>query len=135
MFDRARHARHVVGRRVTRSQAGTVTAETAIALPLMAAFVMVLVWLLSAVTAQIRVVDAARDAARAVARGDDTAQAVAAATATAPEGASVDVSQGSALATVTVRVDAEAPGWLLVPLPSVPLESTASVGMEEVDDE
>lgn len=133
MSDRARRRRRAAVVGSDRSEAGTVTAEAAMTLPLMVAFVLVLVWMLSAVTAQIRVVDAARDAARAVARGDETSQAVAAAVATAPEGASVDVSRGSGLATVTVRVEAEPPGWLLVPLPSVPLESSAVVGIEEAE--
>jgi len=79
------------------------------------------------------VVDAARDAARAAARGDDPARVVATATATAPDGARVEISRGPELATVTVRVEAEPPGWLLVPLPSLPLESTASVSVEEAE--
>ena len=46
-------------------------------LPLLLAVTVGLVWLLSVGAAQIRTVDAARETARAVARGDDVGAAVA----------------------------------------------------------
>ena len=51
-----------------RDQRGAVTAELALALPLLFAVTVGLVWLLAVGAAQIRVVDAARESARAVAR-------------------------------------------------------------------
>ena len=55
-----------------RSERGAVTAELAMGLPLLVAVTIGLVWLLSVGAAQVRTVDAARETARAVARGDDT---------------------------------------------------------------
>ena len=56
---------------VHRGERGAVTAELAMALPLLVAVTVGLVWLLAVGAAQLRVVDAARETARAVARGDD----------------------------------------------------------------
>lgn len=77
-----------------RREHGFVTAELAVALP---AAVMVLVFavaVLGLMLDQIRCVDAARAAARAVARGDTTSLVVKAAKESAPEGADVDISEG-----------------------------------------
>ena len=60
-----------------RGERGAVTAELAMALPLLVAVTVGLVWLLAIGAAQLRVVDAARETARAVARGDAEAAAVA----------------------------------------------------------
>ena len=110
---------------------GSVTAEAAVTLPLLAAVALCLVWLISIGIAQIQVVDAARDAARAVARGESRAEASASARATAPEGADVDVVTADGTATVTVAARREAPGWLLVPLPAFTVRSTSVVRLED----
>ena len=55
-----------------------------------------LVWLLSVGAAQVRTVDAARETARAVARGDDEGAAVAVGERVAPEGVRVAVSPATA---------------------------------------
>ena len=67
--------------RVRRGERGAVTAELAMALPLLVAVTVGLVWLLAIGAAQLRVVDGARETARAVAGPmggtstlDDTAQ-------------------------------------------------------------
>lgn len=113
---------------------GMVTAEAAVVLPILAAFVLVLVWLLSIGIAQVQVVDAARDGARAVARGVDTDTAVSAARRAAPDGAQVDVVDHGKTITVTVSVDAHAPGWLLVPMPDVTVDSASTMEVEGVVD-
>lgn len=115
------------------TEAGTVTAETALVLPLVTAFVLALVWLLSVGFAQIRVIDAARDAARAVSRGETVADAVSAASRTAPAGAEVSVTRTPTAAHVEVDARAEAPGWLLVPLPALTVRGSADVEVEDVD--
>ena len=46
------------------------------AIPLLLAVTLGLVWLLALATAQVRMVDATREAARAVARGDSTDEAL-----------------------------------------------------------
>ncbi len=53
-----------------------VTAELAMAVPLLLAVTLGMVWLLTLGTAQVRMVDATREAARAVARGDATGVAL-----------------------------------------------------------
>lgn len=78
-----------------------VTAEVAVALP---ALVVLLAFALTAVaviSAQLRCVDAAREAARAAARGDGGARGYAAAT--APRGASIFVSSGPGQVRAVVR--------------------------------
>ena len=108
-----------------------VTAETAVVLPLIALFTMVLIWMVITVIAQVQLVDAARDGARAIARGEDEAVAVDHVRRVAPEGVDVDVSQQSEVVTVQVDLEAEAPGWLLVPLPSIHLHAHSSVIRED----
>ena len=87
-----------------RRDRGTVTAETAVALP---ALMLVLAAVLGAeqvAVAQVRCVDAARAGARSAARGDPADQARAVAARLAPAGSSVDV--GVSGADVAVRVAA-----------------------------
>jgi Flp pilus assembly protein TadG len=71
-----------------------VTAETAVVLPVL---LLVLAGAVAAVTvvgAQLRCVDAAREGARAAARGDDVATARALALQAAPDGMAVSVTHG-----------------------------------------
>ena len=58
-----------------RDERGAATAELVMVIPLLVAVTIGLVWLLSVGAAQIQVVDAARETARAVARGDDSGSA------------------------------------------------------------
>jgi hypothetical protein len=83
---------------------GMVTAETALALPALALVVGLMLWALLAATAQLRCVDAARAAARSVARGDGVAESVTAGLRLAPEGAHIRVERSGGL----VRVNVEA---------------------------
>ncbi|WP_217179163.1 TadE family type IV pilus minor pilin [Streptomyces sp. AC495_CC817] len=87
---------------------GFVTAEAAMALPVMLLFATALVWALLAACAQIQVVDAARAGARAAARQDPPGAVEAAARKTAPDGAEVHVGREGDL--VRVVVSAHAPG-------------------------
>ena len=59
----------------TRPDSGAATAELALGIPLLVALTAGLVWMLAVGAAQVRVIDASREAARAVARGDDVAAA------------------------------------------------------------
>ncbi len=113
------------------TQHGMVTAEAALVLPMVAIFVLTLVWLLSVGIEQVRVVDAARDAARAVARGDDDGLAAQAARRAAGSDAEVVIRHDGGLVSVTVSERVSAPDWLLVPLPTVSVESRASVEAED----
>ncbi|MGI8700427.1 MAG: TadE family type IV pilus minor pilin [Nocardioidaceae bacterium] len=114
----------------SRAGRGMVTAEAALVLPLVALFALALVWLVSVGIDQVRVVDAARDAARALARGDGDAAASQAARRTAGSGAVVVIRRNSSVVSVTVSQRASAPDWLLVPLPAVLVTSQSSVEVE-----
>lgn len=87
---------------------GFVTAEAAVALPVLVVFTMGLVWALMAASAQIQCVDAARAGARAAARQDPPGTVIEAARQTAPNGARVTVRREGDL--VHVRVEAQPPG-------------------------
>lgn len=108
-----------------RSERGAVTAELALALPLLLAVTTGLVWMLTLATAQSRVVDASREAARAVARGDDTGVARDLATRIAPAGARVAVSVEGDRVVVETSARVAGPGGLFAVLPGVEVDSRA----------
>lgn len=120
-----------------RHERGAVTAETALVLPVLLAMTVGLVWLLSLGAAQLRVIDAARETARALARGDDVSAAVAAGQRVAPDGGQVSVSAdgaGGAGAAVVVEVLAriDGPGALFSWLPGVTVSAEAVAVAEAV---
>ena len=134
----AGHGREVVAvsgcaSRRDRSSVGSVTAETALVLPVLVAFVVGLVWLVSLGVSQARCVDAAREAARAVARDDHQRVAIELARKAAPEGARITIAEGGDLVEVTVSVDAKPPGPIFGMLPAVHLQATAVSAEEERD--
>ena len=114
-----------------RDQRGAVTAELALGIPVLVSLTIGLVWLLTIGLAQVRMVDAAREAARAAARGDSESAAIAQGSRVAP-GAVVRVSSadGDVLATASDVV--APPGGLLGFLPDVHVHAeavtTAEVG-------
>lgn len=108
---------------------GAVTAELAMVLPLLVALTIGLVWVLSVGAAQLRVIDAARETARAIARGDDVAAAVAVGERIAPEGghvavASAGVDGGGVLVEASARI--AGPGLVLGWLPGVTVRAEAA---------
>jgi hypothetical protein len=109
---------------------GAVTAELAMALPLLVAVTVALVWLLSVGAAQVRMVDAAREGARALARGDDETTALEVARQVAPNGARFAVSREGDLVRVTATGPAGAMGVRLLAVPKVRL-SAAAVALVE----
>lgn len=119
-----------VGSLARRAERGSVTAEAAIVLPIMAAFALTLIWMISLGIAHVLVVDAARDAAREIARGGDIASAVSRAHETAHADAHVTVHTQDGLATVDVSYAVTPPGWLLVPMPVVDVEASSTVEVE-----
>ncbi len=97
-------------------------------LPLLVVVTIGLVWVLSVGGAQLRVIDAARETARAVARGDDVAAAVAAGERVAPDGGQVSVTSGGGeggqvVVEASARIDG--PGRLLSWLPGVTVRAEA----------
>ncbi len=111
--------------RAGRGQRGAVTAELALVLPLLVAVTLGLVWLLAVGAAQVRTVDAARETARAVARGDATEDAVARGQRVAPPGSTVTVSRGGGEVRVTVTGAVAGPGGLFAHLPAARVHAEA----------
>lgn len=95
-----------------REDAGYVTAEAAVVLPVLVLFTAMLLWGLMAATAQIRCVDAARAGARSAARSEPVPVARAVASAAAPGGARVTVRRGGGLVRVRVTARSLGPGGL-----------------------
>lgn len=116
-------ARSGRGRRA--SDCGSVTAETALAVPSVVVVLLLAVWVLLGVTSQLRCLDAAHLAARAAARGDSDQQVRAAAARVAPDGAAVAVSRSDG--TVEVRVTARVRpfGGVLAGLPGLQVAGRA----------
>jgi Flp pilus assembly protein TadG len=108
-----------------RGERGVVTAELALALPLLVALCVGLVWVLSLATAQTRVVDASREAARALARGDAPGVARDLAGRIAPPGAVVTVAGDDDRVEVRTSVVVHGPGGLFAVLPGVPVSALA----------
>lgn len=108
-----------------RDERGIVTAELAMSLPLLLAVTVGLVWLLSVAAAQVRVVDAARETARGVARGDDVGASVAAGTRVAPEGGVVTVSTNGSEVRAVATARVSGPGGLFGFLPGVTVSAEA----------
>jgi hypothetical protein len=93
-----------------------VTAEAAVAVPALVVFAMALVWALTAASAQIQCVDAARAGARAAARSEPGAAALQAARSAAPEGARVTLARAADLWRVRVEAPTPGPGALALTL-------------------
>lgn len=115
---------------VRPGERGAVSAEAAVVIPLLVALTIGLVWLVALAVTQVRVVDAARETARAAARGEDDAVAIAQGRRIAPQGATVRIDHADGQVVAEVAVGVEGPGGLFAFLPSVPVTSTA-VAAEE----
>lgn len=114
----------------SRSQHGSVTAETALVAPVLVALVFGLVWVVSLGTTQARCLDAAREAARALARDDSSQAALTLARRTAPPGAHVRFEREGAVAVVTVSVSTAPPGPIFAALPEVEVTANAVSALE-----
>ena len=111
---------------------GAVTAELAMAVPLLLAVTLGLVWLLTLGTAQVRMVDATREAARAVARGDATQVALDRGRQVAPRGAVLTVATVGDRVVVSGTVEIDGVAGLFGVLPSVELTAEAVTAREGV---
>ncbi|GAA3534226.1 TadE family type IV pilus minor pilin [Nocardioides daeguensis] len=111
------------------------TAELALALPVLLALTAGLVWLLAVAVAQARTVDAARETARAVARGDDAGEAVALGEQVAPDGVRLSVTRVGDRVVVRARGRMGGPGPLFGAFPGVTLRSEAVAVVEGDDSE
>ena len=114
----------------SRQDKGAVTAETAIALPVLVVLLLAGLWAVGVVMANIRCVDAARDVARAVARGEPAGEAQRIGEQAAPPGATVRISRAGSDVRVVVSAAVDLDWALLKGLPSVDVEGHATVQAE-----
>lgn len=114
----------------SRGQHGAATAELVLGLPLLLVVTLGMVWLLSVGSAQLRVVDGAREAARGLARGDPDEAAFTRARQVAGPGSRVTASRAGDLVTVRVTRRLDGPGDFWAFLPPVGLEAEAVTAVE-----
>ena len=112
------------------SDRGSVTAETAVVLPVLVLAVALGVWLVLVALAQLRCVDAAHAAARAAGRGEPVSAVRAATVDAAPAGAQVTIAQEGRAVTVAVPATVRPFGGLLRLVPSVHVGATAHAESE-----
>ncbi len=115
---------------VRSDERGAATAETAMALPVLVLLGLALAWLVGLGVAQVRVVDAARETARAVARGETEELAVGLGQQVAPAGADIRLSAGQGSVRVVVTAQVRGPGGLLGFLPGFDARAEAVAAME-----
>jgi Flp pilus assembly protein TadG len=113
-----------------RGERGAVTAETAMVLPLLVAAALGLVWMLALAVTQVRVTDAAREVARALAREEPKAAAVALGRRVAPDGARFDVRDDGSLVAVDVTAEVSGVPGLFGFLPGITVDATAVAAQE-----
>jgi Flp pilus assembly protein TadG len=109
---------------------GSVTAETAVLLPVLLVVLAVAVGVLACVAAQLACVDAARAAARAAARGEPPAIVRATGQRLAPEGAKVALHGDEGLVEVVVTAHVHPFGHGLAALPGVAVRGRAVADVE-----
>ena len=108
-----------------RRDGGMATAELAVVLPTLVLIIAAGLTMVSVVLAQVRCVDAAREAARAAARGELPEVVRSAAVRAAPAGASVEVGSAGEEVRVTVIRPGRADRWAAADLPGVRQRSSA----------
>jgi Flp pilus assembly protein TadG len=115
---------------MSRDERGAVTAETAVVLPMIAVFAVGLAWLVSLGVVQVRAQDAAREAARVVARGESVAVGTAYARRVATPGADVSVARDGSTVVVTVRAPVDGPGGFFRFLPGYTVQARSVAAVE-----
>lgn len=113
-----------------RGDSGSVTAETAVVLPVLVALTLGLVWLVGLGVAQLRVVDAARETARALARDEPSTGALDLGRRVAPAGARFSVTEGQGLVRVAVVAEVSPAAGIFAFLPAVEVDAEAVAAKE-----
>jgi hypothetical protein len=96
-----------------------------VALPVLVALALGLVWMLALAVTQIRVVDAARETARALARDEPPAAALGLGRRVAPEQATITIEDEPDAVRVHVVATVHGPGGLFAFLPGVEVDAEA----------
>jgi Flp pilus assembly protein TadG len=109
-----------------RRERGAVIAEVAIVLPVLLSVVFIGVWWIGIIMVNIQCIDAARDVARATARGESPEAAREIGRRTAPANATIEIHQTGTDIHVTViaRPGTNAPLLAALPAPTVKAEAT-----------
>jgi hypothetical protein len=113
-----------------RSESGAVTAEAAVVLPVVVLFALGLAWLVALGATQVRALDAARETARAVARGEDPATSLGLGRRVATQGARIEVLDEGETILVTVDAPVRGPGGLFAFLPTYHARARAVAAQE-----
>lgn len=100
------------------------------ALPVLVGIALGLVWLLALAVTQVRVVDAARETARALARDEPVATAVGLGRRVAPADADITVHEETGEVRVHVVAEVRGPGGLFGFLPGVEVDAEAVTAKE-----
>jgi hypothetical protein len=99
-------------------------------LPVLVAVTVGLAWLLALTATQVRVIDAARETARAAARGDSRSSAIDLGRRVAPAGSRFLVEEVGDTVVVTVRAEVRGPRGLFEFLPGVQVDAEAVAAQE-----
>ena len=113
-----------------RQEYGAVTAETAVALPLLAVFAISMAWLVSLGITQVRALDAARETARAAARSDGEGEATALGRRVAPDGSRISLSRSGGAVVARVSSPVRGPAGLFGSWASFHVSAEAVAGEE-----
>jgi hypothetical protein len=100
-------------------------------LPLLVAVTLGLAWLLVLASTQVRVVDAAREVARAVARDQSRSSAVGLGRRVAPRGSTISVQQQGDTVVVHVSVRVHGPAGMFRSVPGVRVQAEAVAAREQ----
>jgi hypothetical protein len=112
---------------------GAVTVELAMVLPVLMATIVAGLWAVGIVISNIRCVDAARDTARAVARGESAETAQQLGLRAAPSGAAIEINREGADVSVVVTAKVDPKSAVFGGLPTVPITCHATVQAEPTE--
>jgi len=101
-----------------------------VVLPVLVLLLCGCLWAVGCVSAQLRCVDAAREGARAAARGETPGRVLAVATAVAPPGAAVSVQRRAGTVLVAVSASVRPLGGLASRLPAMAVSASAGAATE-----
>ncbi|HEY0902738.1 MAG TPA: TadE family type IV pilus minor pilin [Marmoricola sp.] len=113
-----------------RDDDGAVTAEAAVVMPVLVLLALGLAWLVALGATHVRAIDAARETARAVARGEDTTTSVGLGRRVATAGSRISVRDEGDTVLVIVDAPVRGPGGIFGFLPVHHARATA-VAAEE----
>ncbi len=116
-----------------RSQDGSITAETAVVLPVLVLVLVALMGVAHAVGVQLTVQDAARVGARAAARGESQAEVERLTRSVAPAGSAVTVSRSGGLIRVDVVAQVAPFGAAARLVPELTVDAQAVAADESTD--